>query len=180
MGSNIVRNLGIRYISKICIKFCIKKISKSAPGNSQRHILNWLFRYPWSHESVRIHGTDSDLFSELCRFCSKWNTQPLYLSISYDDLHYLVTYCWFCMDFFLDKEQERSLVVGGRGGLSSCLQFNPEWESRSLATHPHPSREERDQISDKSSSWVQWQEKVMRPCRPIERVKWSIHWYELR
>ena len=114
------------------------------------------------------------------RFCSKWNTQPLYLSISYDDLHYLVTYCWFCMDFFLDKEQERSRVVGGWGGLSSCLQFNPEWESRSLATHPHPSREERDQISDKSSSWVQWQEKVMRPCRPIERVKWSIHWYELR
>ena len=66
MGSNIVRNLGIRYISKICIKFCIKKISKSAPGNSPRHVLNWFFKYPWSHESVRIHGTDSDLFSELC------------------------------------------------------------------------------------------------------------------
>ena len=77
MGSNIVRNLGIRYISKIRIKFCIKNISKSAPGNCPRHVLNWYFKYPWSHESVRIHGTDSDLFSELWKVSCNFDLTPL-------------------------------------------------------------------------------------------------------
>ena len=67
MGSSIVRNLGITYISKTRLKFWIKKISKSAPENFLRHVPNWFFQYPWSHGSVRIHWTDGDLISELCK-----------------------------------------------------------------------------------------------------------------
>ena len=72
MGSSIVRNLGITYISKTRLKFWIKKISKSAPENFLRHVSNWFIQYPWSHGSVRIHWTDGDLISELCRAWKAW------------------------------------------------------------------------------------------------------------
>ena len=126
MGSSIVRNLGITYISKTRLKFWIEKISKSAPENFLRRVSNWFFQYPWSHGSVRIHWTDGDLISELCSRNRLHNVKRHLSHACEPSLS--ISYAWLINGYILHLQCKHH--ASERSGYSSIPLSFPQAEAR--------------------------------------------------